>query len=327
MTQPPFHLALEPGEDEHQDQIHDCGDEIGIHGLVGVGDDGLGEVDDLLAADDVDQGGVLQQGDELVAQGGEDGLEGLGDDDEPHGVKVSQAQGPARLGLSDVQGHEAAPDDLGHIGPRVDAQGQGADHGLVPAAGEDDQAHDQQLYHHGGAPDDGYIDLAHEIDEPQEGIPVSRALLVVGGTDHGHQHAQNDAQAKGHDGHLDGGDQTVEVHGPPVLVEPGFVELHVGLLPEAGVLQGVEGLIQLGKIHWRASPSLLMNRPEGAAQGRSFCGNCFLLLGGDVLVDDGLNGAVRDQLVQGGVDGLQQDGVALVHSGAVVLLHPGAIQQ
>ena len=51
LTQPPFQLALEPGEDQHQDQVHDSGDDVGVHSLIGTGDDGLGEVDDLLAAD------------------------------------------------------------------------------------------------------------------------------------------------------------------------------------------------------------------------------------------------------------------------------------
>src|SRR5699024_10935175 len=32
-------------------------------------------------------------------------------------------------------------------------------------------------------------------------------------------------------------------------------------------------------------------------------------VGGDVLVDDGLDGAVIDELLQGGVDGVQQSGV------------------
>ena len=43
------------------------------------------------------------------------------------------------------------------------------------------------------------------------------------------------------------------------------------------------------------------------------------LFGGDVLVDDGLNGAVGGQLGQRLVDGVEQGGVVLVHADGVVL--------
>lgn len=43
-------------------------------------------------------------------------------------------------------------------------------------------------------------------------------------------------------------------------------------------------------------------------------------LGGYVLVDDGLDGAVGDQLVERGVDGVEQGGVALVQADGVILV-------
>ena len=47
----------------------------GEHLLIGAVGDGLGEVDQLLPADNGEQGGILQQDDEFIAQGGQNGLE------------------------------------------------------------------------------------------------------------------------------------------------------------------------------------------------------------------------------------------------------------
>ena len=46
--------------------------------FIGAGHNRLGKVDDLCAGHHRDERGVLQQGDELVAQGGQNGLESWG---------------------------------------------------------------------------------------------------------------------------------------------------------------------------------------------------------------------------------------------------------
>ena len=70
--------------------------------------------------------------------------------------------------------------------------------GEIAAADEDHEAPDQQLDHHGGAADDGGVDLAYPVEQAQDRIPAAvGALLVVGGADHGHQHAQDYAQDQG----------------------------------------------------------------------------------------------------------------------------------
>ena len=210
MPQPPFQFAQQPAEDDDQDQIDGGGAQQGEHLLVGPVHDASGRVQQLLAADDGDEGGVLQQDDELVAQGGQDGLEGLGHHDEPHGLEVVQAQGTARLRLAGVQGHEAAPDDLRDVGPRVDAQGQGAHHGEVAAVGEDDHAHDEQLDHHRRAADDGDVDLAEEVQDRQHRVVMAGPLLVVGGADHRDHNAQADADDQSHGGDQQSGAKIVE---------------------------------------------------------------------------------------------------------------------
>ena len=238
MPQPPFQFAQQPGENDHQHQVDGRRADEGEHLLIGPVVDALGGIQQLLAADDGDEGGVLQQDDELVAQGGEDGLHRLGHNDKAHGGAVAQAQGPAGLHLPLVHRHQAAPDDLRHIGPGVDAQGQGADHGEVPAAGEDDKAHDEQLDHHRGAPDDGDVDLTDQVQHRQDGVAVAGALLVVGGAEDGHRDPQGDAQNQGQGGDQEGGFHPVEVLQPAVGLDECLVELHEEVLKEAQVPAG-----------------------------------------------------------------------------------------
>ena len=86
MTQPPFQNAYKPAENHNQHQIHTGNADQREHLLVGSAVDGLCRIHQLLAADDGDQRGVLQQNDELVTQRGQNRLEGLGNNDEAHGI-------------------------------------------------------------------------------------------------------------------------------------------------------------------------------------------------------------------------------------------------
>ena len=70
------------------------------------------------------QGGVLQQADEGVTQGGHGHQGGLGDNDPAHGLPLVQTQSPARLILALGDGAQGCTDDLGVIGALADSQGQ-----------------------------------------------------------------------------------------------------------------------------------------------------------------------------------------------------------
>ena len=110
----------------------------------------------------------------------------------------------AQSGMSDmvmagVHRHQAAPDDLGHIGPGVDAQAEDAHRGVVPAL-KHHEGPDQQLEHHGGAPDNGDVNLKNGVDHAQGRIFPAGALLVVGGAHHGDDHAQDHAHEQGQGG-------------------------------------------------------------------------------------------------------------------------------
>ena len=63
LPQPPFQLALEPGEDHDQDQVHRRRAQVGVGIAVKVlAPTALAAVQQLLAADDGDEGGVLEAG-------------------------------------------------------------------------------------------------------------------------------------------------------------------------------------------------------------------------------------------------------------------------
>ena len=81
------------------------------------------------------------------------------------------------------------------------------------------------------------------------GLWLACSLLVVACAHNGYQHAQHHANQQGDDCDENGNAQALEILHPPVALKPGPVKVHISGLPEAGVLQGGELLIQLGKIH------------------------------------------------------------------------------
>ena len=59
-----------------------------------------------------------------LQKGRQDVFKGLGQDNIPDGLGVIEAQASSRLELSIVDGHDAGPEDLRHIGSGVDSKGQ-----------------------------------------------------------------------------------------------------------------------------------------------------------------------------------------------------------
>lgn len=100
-------------------------------------------------------------------------------------VAIGEPQRTARLHLALVDGHNAAPDDLGYIGAGVDAEGQHGNANLVSGAGKDNEVHNQQLNHNRRAADHSGVDLADDIQNTQNRVMLSGTLLIVAGTNHG----------------------------------------------------------------------------------------------------------------------------------------------
>ena len=67
---------------------------------------------------------------------------------------------------------------------------------------------------------------------------MSGHLLVMGGADHGNDHAQQNAQGQRHGGYQQGRAHTVQILLPTVGLQEGLIEFHIKILPEAQLLTG-----------------------------------------------------------------------------------------
>ena len=96
LTQPPFKHTEQLGKQHDQQQVHQRDAEQREQALIRLGNDRLGRIRHLLTADDGDEGRILEQGNELVAEGRQNVLDGLRDDDKAHGREIVQAQTAGR---------------------------------------------------------------------------------------------------------------------------------------------------------------------------------------------------------------------------------------
>jgi len=69
--------------------------------------------------DDIEHAGILDVDDKLVAYGGHDVADRLGQHHAGHRLPMGHAYGICRLRLTGVYGQYAAADDFGHVRPRV----------------------------------------------------------------------------------------------------------------------------------------------------------------------------------------------------------------
>ena len=193
MLQPPFVDADELAEGEGEHEIDDAHDDQTFEGQIG------GALHDQVGGHQIPheegggQGRFLDDGDEFVAQGGQDVLHRLGQDDLAHGLGLGEAQAAGGFALTRVHGLDAGADDLRHIGGAVDDQGHGNTGEGAEAQGGHQQRHDEvahiQLQQHGRAPD--HLHKGGD-QEPQE--------LQGGHLHQGQQGAQDGAEE-----HRDGG--------------------------------------------------------------------------------------------------------------------------
>ena len=161
-----FHPAEQQGEDAAEHKIIDGREEQGPH-LAG---DALGALqesgarpDDLLQGDDSGQGGILHQGDDLIAHGGHNALDDLEQNHPEEDLAAGHAQHLPRLPLAHGDALQAAPVDFRKIAGVVDDEGhrRGGKPPALPLGPEGDMEHqageivdNQQLNHQRGAPDD-----------------------------------------------------------------------------------------------------------------------------------------------------------------------------
>ena len=215
LVQPLFKPAQQPRQRYHDDEVRQRYHHQGIECVEGVVTDQVARSRQILHGHIAGHGGLLQQGDHLVADGGQDVLHGLGQDHMDGGLDPGHAQGPARLHLARVHRADAAAHQLGHIRAGVDAEGDDA-HGnaSADAAGRlhNDEVENQQQHHHGDAADDGGVDVAQRT----QGLHGAASLAAV--FDDGHQRADDDADAQGAQGDDGGVAQAVHQHHIAVIL-------------------------------------------------------------------------------------------------------------
>ena len=233
-VQPPLQQPQQEGGDEGHGQVTDHLDGGGLEVHIVVAHDVPVDGEKFREADDEHHRGVLDVDDEVVADLGDDVPEGLGQDDAGHGLHVGHADGLGPLGLARVDGQDAAPDGLRHVGPCVDGHDdqRGGPHAhiapkLQGLIGEIGQAveDEHRLKHHGRAPEHLHIDADDHPDELEEKALHSVVLLGVGdGVEHaagkaddtadqGSRHRQDQGVAHSHQVlHPEGVPQPAHVH-------------------------------------------------------------------------------------------------------------------
>src|SRR5579883_94356 len=117
-------------------------------------DELLGAAQQLLHRDHGSERRGLEQAVERVPERRNDDAESLRQHDHPHGHRIGHADGARRLELAAGNGEDAGPDDLGEVGPLVDAEPEQGGFEHVEADAELGKARvdDDELDEHGRAP-------------------------------------------------------------------------------------------------------------------------------------------------------------------------------
>ena len=225
-----------------QAEVQHGGDDQGLAHAVGGALHGVHHGHDVLHADGVADGGLLDDGDELVGDGGEDILDGLGQHHEAHALDLVQSQGPGGLRLAAVNGLDAGADDLGEVGTGVQGQGHHgreepvkADEAEQLVARQDldvckDHIEDQEdLDHHRRGPEQLHIHCGQEAQgiesaelQQESAVPQAAVLgqaqrpegIDVGKPHDCQQQCQDKAENNGEGGQGYSADNALQEHGP-----------------------------------------------------------------------------------------------------------------
>src|SRR5215210_5597348 len=110
--EPPLQPCLEVGEDARQEPVDQGRDNERLQILEVLAAYLRGPVEELLGADDTDQGGVFDHGDELVARRRDDDPHGLREHDPAHRLRACHPQRLRRLDLPVTDRLDAGAEDL-----------------------------------------------------------------------------------------------------------------------------------------------------------------------------------------------------------------------
>ena len=151
-----FHLAKEQGQNAvHGEEIQAGGEERPDQAFLGKP---LGAHDDFGDADDAGEGGILCQGNQLIAHSGGDALYNLHQDDAEKDLGFGHAQNLPCLMLSLGNALQAAAVDFGKIGGVIDNEGELCGEEAVGHGNPEQKPggvqNDKKLEHQGSSPDD-----------------------------------------------------------------------------------------------------------------------------------------------------------------------------
>ena len=119
---PALQAARPQGNRQRQDEVADGQGNITFKGAEGQGIDGIGVGGEFRDADDVEQGGILDQRDELAGQRRQGLAQGLGKDNIPINLRPGQADGLGRFQLRPAHAFDARADDLRNVSPAETGQ-------------------------------------------------------------------------------------------------------------------------------------------------------------------------------------------------------------
>ena len=114
-----------------------------------------------------DDGGFLDQGNQLVADCWNDVFDRLRNNDLNHGDLSGKSQRSTCFGLTDVDRENACTNIFRYVCARVDTKGNGCGNdGGKAANGENDVRHDKQLQRHRRAANDGNVNITNDFGNP-----------------------------------------------------------------------------------------------------------------------------------------------------------------
>src|SRR5918998_4791533 len=120
LGQSPLQASLEVGEDAGEYPVDDRRHHQHLQVLEVLAADLQSPEEQLLSADEADQGGVFHHGDDFVGSRGDDPPHGLREHYTAHGLRPRHAQRLRRLDLPVTDRLYAGTEDLRHVRPVVD---------------------------------------------------------------------------------------------------------------------------------------------------------------------------------------------------------------
>ena len=168
-----------------------------------------------------------------------------------------------------------------------------------------------------------YVTNAINLIDGIDGLASGLCGISLVRADDRDDDAEHDAQQQRQDRRFERGEQAVQIQSPASGGHKALVKADEGVVPEAEGLPGLQLRRQVGvKLRpiTHVDTSFFLRAKGGSWPPFTWFAFWMRLLRGNILVDDGLDGAVRLELGQRLVQGFLQRGVVLSHADGVILV-------